>query len=271
MFIFLLLFTLLSSALGDATDRCRVPHCTCLVRPGDPPEVETYDRASQRRFVIRFQEGESTISSVAISQISTFINQFENSSALRITVIGYTDACGSESYNMDLARRRAASARSAIRASGSATSISTQVVGENSIGHQPEARTVDIVVHTRDTLTTRIEKVPADVYLIDGSGSMWRDMGDWRDVVNASTRPGSRIYVSMMQGCYNGQRLNTIRPQGGTEIWYSYWWVINKMQRGETLLVISDWQSNYVLQSWERQAIYSLIRERGIIVRTISN
>ncbi len=271
MLIFLLLFTLLSPAWGDATDRCSTPHCTCLVRPGDPPEVETYDRASQRRFVIRFQEGEHAISNRSEQEIANFIDRFENSSALSITVIGYTDGCGTASYNMNLARQRAAAARSAIRASRPTVSISTQVVGENSTGHKPEARTVDIVVHTRDTLTTRIEKIPADVYLIDSSGSMWRDMDDWRGVVNASVRPGSRVYVSKMSGCYNGQRLNSITPGGGTEIWYSYWWVINRMSQGETLLIISDFQSNYQLQQWERDAIHRAVQSRGITVRRIAN
>jgi hypothetical protein len=269
--IFLLLFTLLLPARGDATDRCSTPHCTCLVRPGDPPEVETYDRASQRRFVVRFQEGEYAIDSRAAQEIASFVSRFENSSALSITVIGYTDGCGTASYNMNLARQRAVAARTAIRATLPTASISTQVVGENSTGHKPEARTVDIVVHTRDRLTTRIEKIPADVYLIDGSGSMWRDMGEWRDVVNASVRPGSRIYVSMMNGCYSGQRLNSITPSGGTEIWYSYWWVINGMSQGETLLIISDFQSNYQLQQWERDMIRRAVQARGITVRRISN
>ena len=271
MYIFFLLFTLSALADGNALDRCAVPHCTCLVRPGAPPEVETYDRASQRRFVVRFGEGESDIGASARADIISFIDRFENSSTLSVTVVGYTDACGTEAYNRILARDRARSARSAIRASRSTASISTQVVGENSIGHKPEARTVDIIVHTTSSFTTRIEKIPADVYLVDASASMWNDMGEWRDLVNASVKSRSRIYVSMMRGCYNGQRLNSITPQSGTEIWYSYWWIINQMDRGETLLVISDFNSNFPLQPWEQRAIQRIVENRGIIVRSISN
>ena len=42
--------------------------------------------------------------------------------------------------------------------------MSTRLVS----GHSPEARRVDIIIHTEDSFMTRIERIPADVYLVDG-------------------------------------------------------------------------------------------------------
>ena len=129
-----------------------------------------------------------------------------------------------------------------------------------------EARRIDISVHTTRRITTAIDKIPADVYLIDASGSMWPEWRRWTDVVNASYKPGSRIYVSMTTGCRTNQTLNSIRPQGGTEIWYAYYMLLDRMQPGETLAIISDFQSDIPLRAWERRLLDAKVAERGVNV-----
>ena len=73
-----------------------------------------------------------------------------------------------------------------------------------------------------------------------------------------------------MTGCYNGQILDSISPQGGTEIWYSYYTVINRMRDGETLLIISDFDSNYRIQQWERNIIAEIVRRKNLTIYTVS-
>jgi hypothetical protein len=98
---------------------------------------------------------------------------------------------------------------------------------------------------------------------------MWENWREFTDVVNASYVPGSRIYMSMMTGCRDGQNLDRIRPQGGTEIWYSYWKVLDHMSEGETLLIVSDFDSNVPLTDREEAIIRAKAASRGIIVRTL--
>lgn len=98
---------------------------------------------------------------------------------------------------------------------------------------------------------------------------MWNGWRDWKDVVNASKKPGSRVYLSIMSGCYNGQKLESVTPQGGTEIWYSYWTVLDYMKPGETLLIISDFQSNIPLTSSEAELIRKKVQQKGVRVKTL--
>lgn len=255
------------SYADSARERCRVTDCVCYVRPGSLVSPTTSVSPSERRHVVYFNEGSSELSDYQISRISSFIRSSSESSS--VTIMGYTDGCGSREYNTNLSERRAHSVGGIIREENSRISINTTVGGERVQYHSSQSRRVDIIVHTQNRFTTRIEEVPADVYLIDGSGSMWSSRRDWVSLVNASFRPGAKIYMSMMTGCYNGQVLDSISPQGGTEIWYSYYTIINRMRNGETLLIISDFDSNYRIQQWERDVIAEIVRRKDLTVYTI--
>jgi hypothetical protein len=196
------------------------------------------------------------------SYLTTLREFFPNG---KMSIIAYTDGCGSMEYNTALARRRLTTAIQEI--DGIFPVNHTLIHPEAS--HEcplPSARRVDAVVHTERRLTTVIDKIPADVYLIDASGSMWEGWRQWTDVINASYKPGGRIYVSMTRGCRTGQILNNVRPQGGTEIWYSYWRVLDFMKSGETLAIISDFQSDISLTQAEHQVITAKVREKDIRV-----
>ena len=99
---------------------------------------------------------------------------------------------------------------------------------------------------------------------------MWEGWRGWQDVVNASLKPGSKVYLSIMTGCSNGTRLSSVTPQSGTEIWYSYWKILEFMSYGQTLLIVSDFESNYSLTRREREIIENRVREKNITVWTIS-
>jgi len=98
---------------------------------------------------------------------------------------------------------------------------------------------------------------------------MWSGWRRWTSLTNASFKPGSRIYVSMMRGCHNGMSLDSVNAQGGTEIWYSYYWVLNQMRENQTLLIISDFDANVALTRRESDIISALVRRKNITVITL--
>ena len=62
----------------------------------------------------------------------------------------------------------------------------------------------------------------------------------------------------------------SIIPGGGTEIWYSYWKILNDMSPGQTLAIISDFQSRVPLSSREAATIQSIAESKSIRVIAIS-
>ena len=193
----------------NASQRCRVRNCTCSVRPGPRPDNPTRLVETERRFEVYFAEGSSDIEMT--SRLEQFLRTFRGAGgSLEVSLIGYTDGCGSTQDNRALSMDRAQEVQEVVRGILPSARISRVAAGEKTDAHYPEARRVDVVVHSSSRIATLIEKVPADVYLIDASGSMWPDWGKWTDVINASYRRNSRVYVSMTSGCYNGERLNDI-------------------------------------------------------------
>ena len=270
LWLFLALFVsdVAAPAYADSgRDRCRTTNCLCSVSRGRTPPPRQHTVTNERRMLVYFNEDGDELTAAQTSSIISFARGARSN--VNVTLMGYTDGCGTKEYNRALAARRVQQVKAAIQRERPGTKIAVVIGGEQVSHHSSEARRVDIIVHTDDSFTTRIEKVPADVYLIDGSGSMWESRREWADLVNASFRPGARIYMSMMRGCYNGQNLAEVNPQGGTEIWMSYYTVLDHMRTGETLLIISDFQSNYPLTSRESALIKQKAQAKAINVITI--
>jgi len=201
-------------------------------------------------------------------KLSNFFSKFKKGRN-QVSIIGYTDGCGSFLYNKKLSSKRAEEVFVIAKKFLSPSSIGVISGGESSHEHLAGARRVDVIVHTHRQVTTAIEKMPADYYLIDASGSMWNSYRDWNDIINASVKPNSRVFLSMTKGCYNNQYMINVRPQGGTEIWWSYWHVIEKMKPGETLLIVSDFRSQIPLSAREAYWIKEKVRKAGITVYSI--
>jgi hypothetical protein len=255
---------------ADGSDRCAVRECTCVVTPNPRQTIRVNEVEVRRRVQIFFAENGSHINPAPQRTLETFASNLSaGNQRYSITLIGYTDGCGDSRHNQSLAAERVEEVKKVIREHLPSARISVTIAGEQSIGHDPGARRVDVVAHTNSSLSTRIDKIPADAYLIDASGSMWSQYRDWEDVIDASVRADSEVYVSMMQGCRNGQSLASIQPQGGTEIWYSYWYVLGRMNPGETLLIISDYDSNVPLTSSERAILEERARNRQINVISV--
>ena len=240
--------------------RCKTEDCMCEVNVAplglQPAKVSD----DSRRTSVYFTEDSSRIDQESKKNLESFVSRH---GSMPMTAIGYTDGCGDMSHNSRLAEKRVA-----------AVSRSLPSIKIDTVLFKPEvtdrcdasSRRVDLVAHTKSRITTILDKIPADVYLIDASGSMWESWRSWTDVVAASFKPGSRVYLSKTFDCRNGDLLSDVKPGGGTEIWYSYWKVLDFMKEGETLVVISDFISDIPLTQRESVTIENKVASKSIKV-----
>lgn len=224
---------------------------------------------SDKSYTIFFKENEHELSQKQTEGLTAFLNKSKKTK-VSLSIIGYADACGSKSHNLQLSKKRANSAYLIARRHMKAEVIRQSGLGERGAHHHGFERRVDIIAHTSNLFVTSIEKMPSDFYLIDASGSMWRQHKVWSDIISASLKPKSRIFLSITTGCRNGLYINEVSPQGGTEIWWSYWNLIDKMIPGETLLIVSDFQSTVPLSAKERVRFEKKVRASKVIVRSAS-
>ena len=248
-------------------DRCHIKSCLCQVIP-EKSFIDKNGKEILRATSIYFKENEYELSPKQIEHILSFLDQHKGMQR-KISIIGHTDGCGSSEHNKELSRKRAQEVYLKARSSLYSARISKIFSGEDSSVHKSSSRRVDIIVHTNRALTTTIERMPADYYLIDASGSMWGGYRKWSDVVAASVSPGSKVFLSITNGCYYNQKMRSVRPRGGTEIWWSYWNIIDLMKPGETLLIVSDFESQVPLSSREHQWFVKKVSEAGITVKSV--
>jgi len=256
-------------ATSTSLQRCSVKNCTCKVTRGTVTPAPVTEVSDKYRYLVYFLENEYELDENQERQIKLFASQYSRTSRVDVTLVGYTDGCGSHEDNHILSANRARVVTEQIKRVLPNAKVSFSAAGEQSVTHDPRSRRVDIVVKTSSNLEVSIAKVEADVYLIDASGSLWNGWDGWTNIINSSFKPGSKIYVSKMHGCHNGMSLDAVKPSGGTEIWYSYWTVLATMKAGQTLAVISDFDSNYPLRAWEHAAIEKRVREKNIRVVVI--
>jgi len=255
------------SSTGE--DRCHIRACLCEVRPGPKVSNKEHKKIEKRAFSVYFKEDQHLLSSKQTSDLNNFLTFFKHKKN-KASIIGYADGCGSLQHNKELSSKRAEAVYSVVKKFLAPSSIEKISGGESSSTHLAEARRVDLIIHTQRRITTAIEKIPADYYLIDASGSMWSGYKDWNDIISASVKPNSKVFLSIVSGCYNGRFMRDVRPQGGTEIWWSYWNIIDKMKPGQTLLIVSDFKSQVPLSTREASWIREKVHKAGIIVYSIT-
>jgi len=246
--------------------RCVSSDCTCKVSLSKSYISPVYFEKPIKHGVF-FEESSAQFDSKSDSDIKDFLRK--NSSQKYFTIIGYTDGCGTKGYNNTLAARRAQSVKRAILKLRPSAVIKVRTVSEIAEYHDPSSRRVDII--------TRIEKIgypdypdiKADYYLIDASGSMSSIYTKWLDAISISRPLGSKVYVSYTHRCSAFQDARTINPAGGTEIWYSYWWILDIMPNGSTLAIISDFDSEIPLSRGESVRIQQKAESKRIRVIAI--
>jgi len=256
---FLSIFLSITSALGGYTkSRCETAECLCKVHStstGYFPVVE-----NSRRMSLFYKEGEYKLSSDQQNSLERFLMGQRIESSYK--VVAYTDGCGLPLHNITLGSLRA---REVI------DKINTLVKGNKIItttqeypDHNSSYRRVDITIPSSDILTRRIEENPADFYLVDASGSM--SIEKWKKIISALKKPDAQVWVTKMINCHSGQRLEKIKPEGGTEIWWAYWYILDKMSPGQTLMIVSDFRSNFPLSISESNRISEKVKKKGVRV-----
>lgn len=240
---------------GSAVDRCVTNDCTCEVR--ENPSVKSFTKYS--RLVVTFDEDSDMVSPRERQRIDTFLR----SSHGPLYLFGYADQCGDPGHNADLSRRRTQNVSDIVGRRVFSARYYGESVSETHTRHDRK-----VVISARpDYLTAALEAYEVDVYLFDASGSM---RPYWDQIEHHDFPAGSDIYVSKMEGCSNGQSVTSLTPSGGTEIWYSYYHVLQQMKPGQSLLIVSDFDSNVPLTSGDRRAIEALVRSKQIKVYTLT-
>ena len=205
-------------------------------------------------------------------ELRTKIREFVQShpNVTKFYVTGFTDGCGSHDYNKELSRKRADAVARYILSLRADGMVQLKWEGEASGNHMIKARRVDVSVSKKVKQTITPPKIIADFYLIDGSGSM--EGSKWQKWIYAVKywRPAhARVYVSTTDYISRRQDLTSIKPYGGTEIWFSYWVVLDKMSAGQKLIIISDFNSEVPLSPSERTRLEQKARSKGVIVKFV--
>lgn len=253
--------------VGYAQDRCCVPGCMSRVTPGTG-QLITKIRNESLATAVYFDEDSSMLEAQESSKIDKFLMTYGSTG--EIALVGYTDSCGSWPYNKALSRRRADVVFRKIKRKFPNARIKTHAAGEIARGHDPKSRKVYITLSKNIVLREPPPKIVADFYLLDSSGSMSGSTFElYRRAINYHRPRGSRVYVATTGCIQNMTRFSAVNPAGGTEIWYAYWKILDKMKPGQTLAVISDFDSNYPLTRREADMINRKIAQKGVKVKII--
>jgi len=256
------------------------------------PTGDLTNKISGRSLTIYFDEDESTLEENDIRDIQNYLRQIKLINGIKkISIVGYTDECGSDQHNKQLGQDRANRTRSYIQQRSPYRNIQTSTTGEkHSDGHHWYQRKAVITAISETntqsrssskrtagssrnmTLGTLIGKPlpPADFYLLDQSNSMSPYWEMFQNYKYKTPKGGkAKIYTSTMGYCNKGVDIKSIGTGGGTEIWMSYYSLIDEMPRGSSLVIISDFESNVPLSSSEYTTILNKARGKGIKVTAI--
>jgi len=240
----------------------------------DAPTGDLKNKCDSRKgsLSIYFDEGKSNLESNDINDLSRYINNNPRTSAYHLE--GFTDSCGSASLNAKLGASRVSSVLSYISRYYSANSKPRRFTALNyseshSDSHHDTHKRVDL--YPVDSLSQLMDIKPTDFYLIDQSGSMskyWKEIQDYKFPTKARSRSysTSNVYLSSAMGasCRYGDNIKNVSSAGGTEIWYSFYNMIDKMRPGQSVTLISDFDSNVPLTSGEWGVIKAKLISKGI-------
>lgn len=253
---------------SNPQERCVVQNCSVEVNAAKVG-IKHIDKKKIYSTSVHYREDVFYLDPTLRKRIRDFLQKHPKQK--RFVVTGFTDGCGSHQYNKELSRKRASEVARYVASLRDGAVVSMRWVGEATGEHTIRARRVDLSVTKNIQEPLVPPKIIADFYLIDSSGSM-ADGGRWAFWIYAIKywKPRhARVFVSTTEYVSGGRELANIRPNGGTEIWYSYYQILDKMRPGQTLLIISDFDSDVKLSTREAEMIERKVRAKGVHVKAI--
>ncbi|MFH2028075.1 MAG: hypothetical protein ABIJ08_02980 [Nanoarchaeota archaeon] len=186
----------------------------------------------------------------------------------KFIIEGYCDHRGTDSANLDLARKRIQGAAKALRRNlGYNPDIEIVVRGEEGATESSDWETmardrmVRITPDEGSIIHAGLRALPSDVYLIDASGSMQGEK--WSQVGSYQFPNNSDIYA--FNTFIGLDHVNTPRdttPDGKTPLYDSLYDLVGKVGKGKSITILSDGIDNSSHTTPAR--IIDLARQRGI-------
>ena len=245
--------------------RCSYEDCLCRVKI--PKYMPVFKNTKFKTSTsIYFEEEEFSTGADDNATVYDFMSK--NQDASKIFILGYTDGCGSYFYNQALSKKRSIGALKLVRKTGFRRKVIYAGMSELTSTHEPMARRSDIISSKNLTYRVPPPNLVADVYLLDASGSM-ADYDDWLNIIAANKKSSSRLYISYTLSCVDGTPAKEVRPGGATEVWLSYWKTLDKMSPGQTLVILSDFNSRYPLTSIDHNRLTQKANQRGVKVYAV--
>ena len=253
--------------IGYSQDRCALEGCIAQVTATKPP-LQYIEKTTKEQTSVFYEEDQFYLHYDLRKKIRDFLHKHPTQT--KFVVTGFTDGCGDHSYNRELSKKRANEVARYIIQLRRGALVELRWVGEATGKHTIRARRVDVAVVEKGKQPNIPPKIIYDYYLIDGSGSMDGGKFDkWIYAIRYWKPTHAKVYVATTGYIPKWIEIQKINPGGGTEIWFAYWHILDKMKAGQKLIIISDFDSTIPISVRERQRIEQKARERGVKIIAI--
>jgi len=252
--------------VANSQERCVMQDCSVEVK-ASKTQLKYTNKTKGDWTSVYYEEDYFYLDYTKRKKIRDFLNKYPDRKKFIVT--GYTDGCGSHQYNKELSRKRADEVSRYVISIRRDAIVEMRWVGEASGEHTIKARRVDVSVSKNERIPLVPPKIIADFYLIDSSGSMSDKWGAWVYAIKYWKPKGARVFVSTTEYIPKNSSIDSIKPNGGTEIWYSYYQILDKMKPGQKLVIVSDFDSEVRLSAREHEMISKKAKMKGVKVQAI--
>ncbi len=252
-------------------------------QPSNPPQLQLRNLCTQKTLTIYYLTNSWALYDNDQQDLRAFFREHRNASSF--IVEGYADSRGDLEDNIRLGKNRAEGAAEFLKQLGYTMPIQTVSYGEakpvdpneTKQAYQKNRRVVIVAGEpTQETpaqlmIKRGLAQSPADVYLIDATGSM-NEGGKWKTVTSARYKKGSQLYG--FNACTPGEplkyvtSLSTLSPSCETPLWDATGKLLTQMKNGQTLTVLTDGDDN-ASRTYSPSALMSLAQQKEIKVSII--
>lgn len=236
------------------------------ITPIRPSSGDLKNSCSNARLNIYFDFDSYKLETNDTNDIYSYVKKNWHAGAFKLE--GFASSSGNYDYNMKLGNQRMASvlnyiqriARKPYRYTGGS-------YGEGYADRNDEASDRKVKITPISDFVSLLDLVKTDFYLYDQSGSM---STYWPQIQNYKHHKRSvRIYTSTTLKCSPNRALSSIYPNGGTNIWWSFWNLIDKMSPGESITIVSDFDVRPRLTANEWERIKRKLANRGVKLKDV--